>query len=144
MVGQVLSDRYRIHNVLAMGGMGAVFTGAHVHMRKRVAIKLLHPDTEGLPGLVARFEREAIVGAHVEHPNVASARDFGRLKDGSYYLILEFVRGLTLRQLLHKGPLTPARAVRITRQLASALAAVHERGIVHRDLAPRNVMVIPG
>src|SRR5262245_53228552 len=66
LVGKVIADRYRIHNVLATGGMGVVYTAEHVHMRKRVAIKVLHPDTEGLPGLVARFEREAIVGAHVE------------------------------------------------------------------------------
>lgn len=144
LVGTVISERYRIHNVLAMGGMGAVFTGEHVHMRKRVAIKILHPDTEGLPGLVARFEREAIVGAHVEHPNVASARDFGRLADGSYYLVLEFVRGVTLHQLIRQGPMPPARAVRLAKDLAAALAAVHGHGIVHRDVKPRNVMVVPG
>src|SRR5690242_953963 len=105
LVGTVVADRYRIHNVLAMGGMGAVFTGEHIHMRKRVAIKVLHPDTEGLPGLVSRFEREAIVGAHVEHKNIASARDFGRMADGSYYLVLEFVRGTTLRALMNQGPM---------------------------------------
>ncbi|MFO0551615.1 MAG: serine/threonine-protein kinase [Polyangiaceae bacterium] len=144
LVGTTLSDRYRIHNLLAMGGMGAVYTGEHVHMRKRVAIKLLHPDTENLPSLVSRFEREAIVGAHVEHPNIASARDFGKLKDGSYYLVLEFVRGITLRQLLQKGKIPISRALPIARQIASALSALHEVGIFHRDIAPRNVMVVPG
>ncbi|NUP05210.1 MAG: serine/threonine protein kinase [Polyangiaceae bacterium] len=144
LVGTVVSDRYRLHNLLAMGGMGAVFTAEHVHMRKRVAIKLLHPDMEGLPGLVARFEREAIVGAHVEHPNIASARDFGKLPDGSHYLVLEFVRGVTLRQLIHQGSISTRRAVRIVRQIAEGLGAVHARGIVHRDVAPRNIMVVPG
>lgn len=144
LVGTVISDRYRLHNLLAMGGMGAVFTAEHVHMRKRVAVKLLHSDMQGLPGLVARFEREAIVGAHVEHTNVAAARDFGKLSDGSYYLVLEFVRGLTLRQLIYQGPISPRRAAHITKQIAAGLAAVHSRGIVHRDVAPRNVMVLPG
>ena len=144
LVGTVVAERYRIHNVLAMGGMGAVYTGEHVHMRKRVAIKVLHPDTEGLPGLVARFEREAIVGAHVEHKNIAAARDFGRMADGSYYLVLEFVRGLTLRQLMRQGPIPLRRAVGIARQIATGLAKIHAKGIVHRDLNPRNVMVIPG
>lgn len=142
LVGQVIAERYKIHNVLAMGGMGAVYTGEHVHMRKRVAIKVLHPDTEGLPGLVARFEREAIVGAHIEHKNIAAARDFGRMKDGSYYLVLEFVKGMTLRQLLRQGQLSLARALRIARQMAIGLAKLHGKHIVHRDLNPRNVMVV--
>jgi eukaryotic-like serine/threonine-protein kinase len=144
LVGKVIADRYRIHNVLATGGMGVVYTGEHVHMRKRVAIKVLHPDTEGLPGLVARFEREAIVGAHVEHKNVASARDFGKMEDGSHYLVLEFVRGITLRQILRHGRMPLARVIRITKQVLIALSKVHAKGIVHRDINPRNVMVIPG
>ncbi|HTJ81719.1 MAG TPA: protein kinase, partial [Polyangiaceae bacterium] len=144
LVGTVVADRYRIHNVLAMGGMGAVFTGEHIHMRKRVAIKVLHPDTEGLPGLVSRFEREAIVGAHVEHKNIASARDFGRMADGSYYLVLEFVRGTTLRALMNQGPMSASRVLRIAKQIATGLSKVHGKGIVHRDLNPRNVMVVQG
>lgn len=144
LVGTIVADRYRIHNVLASGGFGVVYTGEHVHMRKRVAIKVLHPDTEGLPGLVSRFEREAIVGAHVEHKNVASARDFGKMQDGSCYLVLEFVRGATLRQILRQGRMPLARVLRITRQIATALSKLHAKGIVHRDLNPRNVMVIPG
>jgi serine/threonine protein kinase len=144
LVGQLVADRYKIHNVLAMGGMGAVFTGEHVHMRKRVAIKVLHPDTEGLPGLVARFEREAIVGAHIEHKNIAAARDFGRMADGSYYLVLEFVKGQTLRQLLRQGRLGTSRALRIARQMATGLSKLHAKHIVHRDLNPRNVMVVSG
>ncbi len=144
LVGKVIADRYRIHNVLATGGMGVVYTGEHVHMRKRVAIKVLHPDTEGLPGLVARFEREAIVGAHVEHKNVASARDFGKMEDGSHYLVLEFVRGITLRQILRHGRMPLARVIRIAKQLLVALSKIHAKGIVHRDINPRNVMVIPG
>ncbi|NUO47566.1 MAG: serine/threonine protein kinase [Polyangiaceae bacterium] len=144
LVGKVIADRYRIHNVLATGGMGVVYTGEHVHMRKRVAIKVLHPDTEGLPGLVARFEREAIVGAHVEHKNVASARDFGKMEDGSHYLVLEFVRGITLRQILRHGRMPLARVIRIAKQVLIALSKVHAKGIVHRDINPRNVMVIPG
>ncbi len=144
LVGTILADRYRIHNVLASGGFGVVYTGEHVHMRKRVAIKVLHPDTEGLPGLVARFEREAIVGAHVEHKNIASARDFGKTQDGSCYLVLEFVRGATLRQVLRQGRMPLARVLRITKQIATALSKLHAKGIVHRDLNPRNVMIVPG
>lgn len=144
LVGTLISDRYRLHNLLAVGGMGAVYTGEHVHMRKRVAVKLLHPEMANQAALIARFEREAIVGAHVEHKNVAAARDFGRLPDGICYLVLEFVRGVTLRQLINQGPISVRRAARIARQIAEGLGAVHERGIFHRDVAPRNVMVLPG
>ncbi len=144
LVGTVVADRYRIHGVIAMGGMGAVLSGEHVHMRKRVAIKVLHPATADFPGIVSRFEREAIVGAHVEHRNIASARDFGRFEDGSYYLVLEFVRGVTLKALLTKGPLVAHRTLRIARQMATALAKLHGLGIIHRDMNPRNVMVLPG
>lgn len=141
LLGQVVAGRYRLDAIVAMGGMGAVYRGEHVHMRKQVAVKLLHPETEKLPELVQRFERESIVGAHASHPNVASATDFGKAADGTYYLVLEYIEGITLRQLLTRGPLELERAVDIVRQIARGLEAIHKLGIVHRDLAPRNVMV---
>jgi eukaryotic-like serine/threonine-protein kinase len=144
IVGTVVSGRYRIVDLLAMGGVGAVYLAEHVHMQKHVAIKVLHPDSAGLPDLVARFEREAVVGAHIQHPNVAAATDFGELEDGSFFLVLEYVRGTTLREVISRGPLPSGRAARIGRQIAAALAAAHAMGIVHRDLKPRNVMLIEG
>ncbi len=140
-LGRVLSKRYRIDEVIAMGGMGAVYRGEHVHLRRRVAIKILHPDTERLPELVKRFEREAIAGAHIQHPNVATATDFGEADDGSYFLVVELVRGATLHEIIKRGPLPVARAAHIARQLAAALDAVHAMGMVHRDVKPRNIMV---
>ncbi|MDI3281908.1 serine/threonine protein kinase [Polyangium sp. 15x6] len=144
MIDRVISDRYRIRELIAMGGMGAVYRGEHLLLKKRIAIKILHPETENLPELVKRFEREAIAGAHIQHPNVASATDFGKLPDGSYFLVIEYVKGKTLHQLLQDGPLPPRRAARLTRQLASALDAIHRLDIVHRDLKPRNIMVVDG
>ncbi|WP_437896520.1 protein kinase domain-containing protein [Sorangium sp. So ce124] len=141
-LGRVISKRYRIDEVIAMGGMGAVYRGEHVHMHKRVAIKILHPDTERLPELVQRFEREAIAGAHIEHRNVATATDFGEAEDGSFFLVLEYVRGTTLHEIIRRGPVPAARAALIARQLAAALDATHAMGIVHRDVKPRNVMVV--
>ncbi|WP_438016986.1 protein kinase [Sorangium sp. So ce315] len=141
-LGRVISKRYRIDEVIAMGGMGAVYRGEHVHMHKRVAIKILHPETERLPELVQRFEREAIAGAHIQHRNVASATDFGEAEDGSFFLVLEYVRGTTLHEIIRRGPMPAARAVVIARQLAAALDATHAMHIVHRDLKPRNVMVV--
>jgi len=142
LIGRVISQRYRIDEVVAMGGMGAVYRGEHVRMRKRVAIKILHPDTEGLPELVTRFEREAVAGAHIQHPNVATATDFGETEDGLFYLILEYVRGITLHELIRRGPMPASRAVHIARQLAAGLQAAHDMEVVHRDVKPRNVMVI--
>ncbi|KYF74553.1 hypothetical protein BE11_20460, partial [Sorangium cellulosum] len=141
-LGRVISKRYRIDEVIAMGGMGAVYRGEHVHMHKRVAIKILHPDTERLPELVERFEREAIAGAHIQHRNVATATDFGEAEDGSFFLVLEYVRGTTLHEIIRRGAMPAPRAVLIARQLAAALDATHAMNIVHRDLKPRNVMVV--
>jgi serine/threonine-protein kinase len=143
MIGTVISKRYRIVELIAMGGVGAVYLGEHVHMHKHVAIKLLHPDS-ATPDLVPRFEREAVAGAHIQHPNVAAATDFGELEDGSFFLVLEYVRGITLREVIKRGPIPAGRAVRITKQIAAALAATHAMGIVHRDVKPRNVMLIEG
>lgn len=141
LVGRVISDRYQVEEVLAAGGMGCVYRGQHVHMHKRVAIKVLLPETENLPELVLRFKREAVAGAHIDHPNVAAATDFGKLEDGSFYLVQQYVRGATLHDIIKRGPLSPERAVRIARRIASALDACHRMGIVHRDLKPRNIMV---
>jgi serine/threonine-protein kinase len=141
LVGQVISQRYRIVGVLAMGGMGTVYLGEHVLMKKRVAVKILHPESEDQPEIVSRFEREAIVGAHLRHPNVAAATDFGQLEDGSYFLVLEYVDGTILSDLIKKGPVPARRAAAIARSLASALEATHALGIVHRDFKPRNVML---
>jgi eukaryotic-like serine/threonine-protein kinase len=143
-VGRVLSGRYRIDAPIATGGMGTVFRGWHLRMRKKVAIKLLHAETQGLPELVQQFEREAIAGAHVTHPNVAIATDFGELDDGSFFLVLEFVRGVTLAEVLEGGRLPLERAVTIGAQIANALHACHELGIIHRDVKPRNVMLVQG
>src|SRR3954467_1868980 len=119
-IGMVVSGRYRLVEVLAMGGVGVVYKGEHVHMHKWVAIKLLHPDAQDAPDLVARFRREAVVGAHVQHPNVIAATDFGELGDGSFFLVLEFVRGVTLRDIIQRGPMSSSRAVHIVKQLAAA------------------------
>jgi serine/threonine protein kinase len=141
LVGRVVAERYRILAPLAKGGMGAVYRAEHVHMHKEVAIKVLHPESENLPELVARFERESVVGAHAKHVNVATATDFGKDSDGSYYLVLELIGGITLAELLRRGPIDVGRAVDIARQIARGLEAIHALGIYHRDLNPRNVMV---
>jgi serine/threonine protein kinase len=140
-IGTVVSGRYRIVDLIATGGMGAVYLGEHVHMHKRIAVKILHPEVDDQPEIVARFEREAVVGAHVRHPNIAHATDFGKLDDGAYFLVLDYIEGRNLGELIREGPIAVSRVVRIAKQLAGALAAAHELGIVHRDMKPRNIML---
>ena len=144
-VGRIIADRYRIVESIGAGGMADVYRGEHIQMRKRVAIKVLNPATERLPELVARFEREAIAGAQVHHPNVAIATDFGKMDDGSFYLVLEYIRGKTLRNELDELRTLPApRAALVAMQVAAALGAAHDAGVVHRDLKPANVMLVEG
>jgi serine/threonine-protein kinase len=143
LVGRVISQRYRVDSLIAAGGWGAVYRGEHMLMRKRIAIKVLHPSVKDLPLLVERFRREAMVGAHVSHPNIASATDFGLLDDGSHFLILEHIKGQTLHEaLLVSGAMHFERAVGIARQVALALQVAHERGVIHRDVKPQNVMLV--
>jgi serine/threonine protein kinase len=140
--GTVLAERYRVESTLGEGGMGIVYLAQHIHMRKRFALKVLLAQWLGTPEVVARFEREAVAAAAIEHPNVAAATDFGRLADGSFFLVLEYLEGRTLRSELAAGALDPARALEIARGITLGVGAAHAKGIVHRDLKPENVMLV--
>jgi serine/threonine-protein kinase len=143
LVGTVLAGRYRIERLLGSGGMGSVYRAEHVLMRKACAVKVLHREMTQVKEVVARFEREAVAAARIEHPNVATATDFGQLEDGSFYLVLEFIEGQSLARLIaERGALPEERALTIVRQIADALSAAHGAGIVHRDLKPDNVMLV--
>jgi hypothetical protein len=142
LVATILAERYRVLSLLGAGGMGSVYRGEHIHMRNAVAIKVLHPELVTVPEIVARFEREAIAAARINDPHVVNATDFGRLPDGSFYLVLEYVEGRDLATLLCAGALEPVRALRIARQIVGALLAAHAAGVIHRDLKPENVMVL--
>lgn len=143
LVGTVVADRYHVERLLGAGAMGAVFRARHVLMHKPVALKVLHRNTSENPEVVTRFEREAVAAGRIAHPNVAGATDFGRLADGSFYLVLEFVDGKSLGQVIEEaGKLSVSRALAIAEQIAQALSAAHAADIVHRDLKPDNVMLI--
>ena len=119
------------------GGMGRVFRARHAKLDREVAVKLLPAELATDSTFQARFEREARVLARLSHPHVVAVHDFGALSDGSGYLVMEYVAGGTLRARL---PLSPEDALRVTRQLCSALAYAHAAGIVHRDIKPENVL----
>jgi serine/threonine protein kinase len=142
LVGTMVGGRYRIDSILGEGGMGTVYAAEHALMRKRVALKVLHPVMSQNPDMVARFEREAMAAGHIDHPNIAGASDFGQLADGSFFLVLELIEGENLREVIARGRLPVERAVHIGKQIANALSRAHALGVVHRDLKPDNVMLI--
>lgn len=141
-IGSTLADRYRIVAPLGEGGMGMVYRGVHEALRRPVAIKFLQQKIHGNREMVARFEREAVTAANLRHPNIADAIDYGSLPDGTLYLVMEFVEGMPLRNLITPGKgMSVDRVVRILEQMASALDLAHSMGIVHRDLKPENILV---
>ena len=140
--GFLVAERYRIGEPLGEGGMGVVYSAEHLHMRKLFALKVLHRELLRLPEVVARFEREAVLAGSIDHPNVAAATDFGKLEDGSFYLVLELVTGVGLRSVIEAGPIEIVRAHGIMRGITAGIVAAHAKGIVHRDLKPENVMLV--
>lgn len=122
--------------------MGAVYVVEHIAMRKRMALKVLHREMTDNVEVRTRFEREAIAAAHVDHPNVAAASDFGRAEDGTFFMVLEYIEGQSLRAVVDQGPMVESRAIALMKQMTSALVRAHELGVIHRDLKPENVMLV--
>ena len=145
LVGQVIADRYHIIKKLGEGGMGAVYLGEHVKMGRKSAIKVMNPGMAADPDAISRFNREASNASRISHPNVCQIYDFGETTEGVIYLAMEFIEGSALTALIEKeGALPPARAGKILKQSADALASAHDLGIVHRDLKPDNIMIVQG
>ena len=143
LLGTVLAGKYRIDKRLNEGGMGSVYQGTHVLMDKTVAIKVLRPSLAADEKIVARFSREARAASRISHPNALSVTDFGEDDNGTVFLVMEFLSGRTLKQVIRdEGPLPLTRIVEITRQVGDALAAAHAQGVVHRDLKSDNIMLL--
>jgi serine/threonine-protein kinase len=140
--GAVLAERYRIDESIAKGSESGIFLAEQVSLHRKVAVKVLHAAHPNLSELAARFEREALVAAGIENPNIAGALECGKLADGSAFFVFEYVPGRSLRAELAKGPLSLARGLHIAKQVASALADTHELGIVHYDLKPERLMLL--
>ena len=143
--GTILGGHLRIDSLAGRGGMGEVYRAHDESLGRDVAVKVLPAaalETAGLPNRLARFEREAQILAALNHPNIASI--YGVVDvDGTKALILEFVDGPTLAERLAAGPLALDEVISIARQIATALEAAHENGVVHRDLKPSNIKVRP-
>jgi len=144
--GTVVAGRYRIEALLGAGGGGRVFRASQEPMGRPVALKLLRSDLEEAEQRTfeARFVREAALAGSLQHPNVVTIHDFGRTRDGSCYLVMELLEGLTLAQLLRAGALPARDAVRIFDQVAQGLRHAHSKGMVHRDIKPSNIFLVSG
>jgi tRNA A-37 threonylcarbamoyl transferase component Bud32 len=141
-LGREIGGRYRIVAKLGEGGMGAVYRGEQISLKRTVAVKLLRPEMSSNEMLLRRFNAEAEAVAKLNHPNTVNIYDFGRDSDGSLFIAMEFIEGRSLRRVIHEqGPLHPTRALAIAGQVAASLADAHAHAIVHRDLKPDNVML---
>ncbi len=130
---------YEVVGEIGRGGMGVVYEGRDPRLERRVALKVLPPWLAGDPGARARLVAEARAASAIDHPNLATLYDVVELDDGSLCLVLAHYEGETLKERLDRGPMPVAEAVDAVRQAARGLAAVHRRGIVHRDVKPANV-----
>lgn len=139
--GDLVDGRYRIVEHIARGGMATVFEALDTRLDRHVALKVMHPALAADETYVSRFGREARAAAGLTHPNVVAVYDQGE-DDGRIFLVMELVRGRTLRQVLDEdGALSPRAALDIAAPLADALAAAHAAGIMHRDIKPENVII---
>ncbi len=142
LVGNVLDDRYRIMSLLGAGGMGFVCRGEQVGLGRPIAIKMLYAERTRDPASLARFRREALTLATLDHPGIVRVIDYGDGDGNTPYIVMEEVHGPPLDAVLRKrGRLQTKMAVEIAAQLAEALAAAHDRGVTHRDLKPANIHI---
>jgi serine/threonine-protein kinase len=143
LVGTVLEGAYRITRLIGEGGMGAVYEAVQLRLNKRVAIKLMARDLAANREALARFHREAEITSHLGHPHLVIVFDFGQAESGEPYLVMEYLEGEDLDHRLRRlGRLPIETVVHVVRQVASALNAAHDQGVVHRDLKPGNVFLV--
>jgi len=143
MVGRVLNNRYQIERLLGTGGMADVYLATDTLLGRHVAVKILHPQYAKDPVFIQRFRQEAQAAANLNQRNIVNVFDWG-IDEGVDYLVMEHVEGSNLKDIiLRGGPLLPERAVEIAVAISGALEAAHANGIVHRDIKPQNIIVMP-
>jgi tRNA A-37 threonylcarbamoyl transferase component Bud32/tetratricopeptide (TPR) repeat protein len=135
-----LFPQLEIIELLGHGGMGAVYKARQPRLNRFVALKILSPEKQSDPQFAERFEREARALASLAHPNIVTIYDFGEVQ-GHFYLLMEFVDGLTLRKLLQARKLSPAEAIGVVPEICAALQYAHEQGVIHRDIKPENILL---
>src|SRR4051812_5696225 len=142
-IGQILDGKYRIVRVIGEGGMGAVYEGENVRIRRRVAIKVLHAATATNAEAVQRFEREAQAAGRIGSDHILEVLDLGTLPNNDRFMVMEFLDGEPLSvRIQRKGRLEPRELGPLTRQVLAGLSAAHAAGIIHRDLKPDNIYIL--
>ncbi len=140
---RLLGERYRLERRLGQGGMGAVYEASDVELERRVAVKVVREELIASAVAAERFRREARAAASFSHPNVVTVHDFGIAGETRAFLVMELLRGATLRDVLgQERRLTPPRATCVVRDVCAAVETAHARGLVHRDLKPENVFLV--
>jgi serine/threonine protein kinase len=141
-VERTIDTKYRLEKMIGRGGMGAVYEATDLRLNRRIAIKILLGNMFGDRVALRRFEREAQASARLNHPNIISVYDYGAIRIDGAYLVMELVRGTTLRSELQRvGRLDPQTAAAWFTQLLEGVNAAHEAGVIHRDLKPENVLI---
>ena len=134
---------YRLDKILGRGGMGTVYAGEHIYIKRPVAVKILHPQFARYQEAIHRFLREARAATSINHANIVDVTDFGILAEGPVYFVMEFLDGKSLEDLIEKdGAVELHRALNVANQIALALEAAHAVGVIHRDLKPDNIMLL--
>jgi len=134
--------QYQLVRSLGAGGMGEVYLAEHALLKRPCALKLIRPDAGADPVALARFEREVQSSARLAHHNTIEIYDYGHTEDGTFYYVMEYLKGLSLGDLVKQaGPLPAGRVIYIFRQICAGLAEAHGLGLIHRDLKPANVFV---
>ncbi|HEY5955739.1 MAG TPA: serine/threonine-protein kinase, partial [Polyangiaceae bacterium] len=141
LIGTVLGGKYRILRRIGSGGIGAVYAAEHVALGHRIAVKLLRGAAAADASETARLRREAQLQVSIEHPNVVRTLDLDQTPDGSVYVVMELLRGVSLAERLREGPVSSGQAVQMFVSVCRALEAAHRLGVVHRDLKPGNVFL---
>jgi eukaryotic-like serine/threonine-protein kinase len=140
VVGELIAGRYELEKLVGSGGMSNVFRAHDRLLERTVALKILHEQYSRDDDYVERFRREARAVAKLAHPNIVTVIDRGE-QDGRQFIVFEYVDGPNLKDLTRDGPLDPREAIELTLQVARALSFAHERGLVHRDVKPQNVLL---
>lgn len=141
LIGKRLNDRYKIIRLIGGGGMANVYLARDIILDRDVAVKVLRFDFANDEQFIKRFRREAQAATSLNHENIVTIYDVGE-DEGIYYIVMEYVRGCTLKQYIHKhAPLPVAKALHIMDQLTSAIAHAHENGVIHRDIKPQNILI---
>lgn len=141
--GNVIRGKYRILSKVGQGGMGAVYKATHVTFEELRAIKVMNPELLGDALFAKRFKQEAVIARKLDHPNAVRVDDIDESEDGLPFMVMEYIEGQSLKELIERqGPLPPLRVRSIIQQVASALNAAHRLGMVHRDIKPANIVLI--